>query len=191
VADDPDLGGSSSALAIVPFKPSLHAVLISVWAQNREVLTNDLQQYADVMQFEESPTPDEVGPEVSQSSAQPLQTVSLPVTISVNNPVTPLEVSSCRRSTRFSARKDKVFFELEANPRNKHKVWREVAQENKTSLKMLDAPPKPTDEFVPGPLPKETLKSWGILCDVAPEELTDQALLAEKTNGASNDIHSS
>jgi hypothetical protein len=40
-------------------------MLISVWAQNREVLTNDLQQYADVMQFEESPTPDEVGPEVS------------------------------------------------------------------------------------------------------------------------------
>ena len=53
-------------------------------------------------------------------------------------------------------------------------------QNNKASLKMLDTPPMPTDDTIPGPLPKEILKSWGVICDVTPEELTDQALLAEK-----------
>ena len=52
---------------------------------------------------------------------------------------------------------------------------------------MLDDPPKLTNEVIPGPLPKEILKSWGILCDVSPEELTDEALLAEKNASAPND----
>ena len=52
---------------------------------------------------------------------------------------------------------------------------------------MLDDPLKLTDEVIPGPLPKEILKSWGILCDVSPEELTDQALLVEKQDGVPND----
>ena len=59
-------------------------------------------------------------------------------------------------------------------------------QNNKASLKMLDTPPKPTDDIIPGPLPKEILKSWGVICDVSPEELTDQALLVEKQDGVPN-----
>ena len=105
--------------------------------------------------------------------------MSLPVEVSLTNPNTPLEMSSCRRSPRLNASVDKVFFELEANPRKKQKVWREVVEKNKSSLQLLNAPPKPTDEIILGPIPQEILKSWGILCDVFPEELTDEALLAE------------
>ena len=50
------------------------------------------------------------------------QTVSLPVEVSLTNPKTPLEMSSCKRSPRLNASVDKVFFELEANPRKKQKV---------------------------------------------------------------------
>jgi len=54
-----------------------------------------------------------------------------------------------------------------------------VVEKNKSSLQLLNAPPKPTDEIIPRPIPQEILKSWGIFCDVSPEELTDEALLAE------------
>ena len=50
------------------------------------------------------------------------QTVYLPVEVSLTNPNTPLEMSSCRCSPRLNASVDKVFFELEANPRKKQKV---------------------------------------------------------------------
>jgi len=80
-----------------------------------------------------------------------------------------------------------VFYELEANPRKKQRVWREVSQKDKSSLQILDNPPKPTDDAIPGPIPKEILKSLGVLCEVAPEELTDQALLAEKNDVVPND----
>ena len=80
--------------------------------------------------------------------------------------------------------------ELEANPRKKQRVWREVHQKDKASVQMLDTPPKPTDDVIPGPIPKEVLKSWGIICDVAPEELSDQALRAEKSNINPNDSSS-
>ena len=83
--------------------------------------------------------------------------------------------------------KDNVLFELEANPRKKQRVWREVGEKSSTSLQELNNPPKPTDEVIPGPIPQEFLKSWGILCDVSPEELTDEALLAEKTTEVPND----
>jgi len=88
------------------------------------------------------------------------------------------------------ASQDTVLLELETNPRKKQRVWKEVAQKDKSSLKMLDAPPKPTDEILPGPIPKEIQKNWGVLCDVAPEELTDKALLAEKNNEVPNDVTS-
>ena len=114
-----------------------------------------------------------------------LQSVTLPVEVSRSNQ--PQEVSSCRRSSRLSAIKDKVFYELEANPRKKQRVWREAGEKSSTSLQELNNPPKPTDEVIPRPIPQEFLKSWGILCDVSPEELTDEALLAEKTIEVPND----
>ena len=124
---------------------------------------------------------------VSEHHQPDLQSVTLPVEVSRSNPNTPLEVSSCRHSSRLSAIKDKVFYELEANPRKKQRVWRVVGQKSNTSLQVLNNPPKPTDEVIPRPIPQEFLKSWGILCDVSPEELTDEALLAEKTIEVPND----
>ena len=62
-----------------------------------------------------------------------------------------------------------------------------MSQKDKSSLQILDNPPKPTNDAIPGPIPKEILKSWDVLCEVALEELTDQALLAERNDVVPND----
>ena len=171
-------------LAIIPFQPTLQVVLISIWAQSR-----DFQHAAQsVPQTEDNQVPNlDHNLNVYELHQPDLQSVTLPVEVSLSNPNTPLEVSSCRRSSRLSAIKDKVFYELEANPRKKQRVWRVVGEKSNTSLQVLNNPPKPTDEVIPRPIPQEFLKSWGILCDVSPEELTDEALLAEKTTEVPND----
>ena len=125
--------------------------------------------------------------EVSQLQTQGSRVVTLPKIISASNPDTPLEASSCRCSSRLSNNASSVFYEREANPRKKQRVWREVSQKDKSSLQILDNSPKPTDDAIPGPIPKEILKSLGVLCEVAPEELTDQALLAERNDVVPND----
>ena len=44
----------------------------------------------------------------------------------------------------------------------------------------LDAPPKPTDEQIPAPIPLEILQGRGLQCNVPPEEVTLEALLKNK-----------
>ena len=137
-------------LAIIPFQPTLQVVLISIWAQSR-----DFQHAAQsVPQTEDNQVPNlDHNLNVSEHHQPDLQSVTLPVEVSRSNPNTPLEVSSCRHSSRLSAIKDKVFYELEANPRKKQRVWRVVGQKSNTSLQVLNNPPKPTDEVIPGPIP--------------------------------------
>ena len=62
-----------------------------------------------------------------------------------------------------------------------------MSQKDRSSLQMLENPPKPIDDAIPRLIPNEILKSWGVLCEVTPEELTDQALLAERNDVVSND----
>ncbi|CAL4899280.1 unnamed protein product [Urochloa decumbens] len=149
---------SNPNLAIVPFMPSLHAVLITIWAnsQNRD-------------------------PEVLEQ-----QHVALPEPVSLDNEDTPLVASAVRSSTRLN--KDKEGFkdvqhiELEDNRRKKRRVWREVTITPKEAALLLDNPPKPIDDEYPGEILAETLKGWGIDCNVASEKLTEEALNAEVRN---------
>ena len=47
----------------------------------------------------------------------------------------------------------------------------------------LDAPPTSADG-VPPPTPLKALQSWGIQCSVPPSEVTEERLLAEKIQDA-------
>ena len=41
----------------------------------------------------------------------------------------------------------------------------------------LNQPPQPADD-VPSPIPIQTMREWGLDCNVSPAELTDSVLLA-------------
>ena len=164
-------------------------MLISLWAQNQEAIISGTQMpgnFHEEQMVSDSDLPAHEA-EVSQLQTQGSRVVSLPKIISASNPDTPLEASSCIRSSRLSNNASSVFYELEANPRKKQRVWREVSQKDRSSLQMLENPPKPTDDAIPGLIPNEILKSWGVLCEVTLEELTNQALLAERNDVVSND----
>jgi len=47
----------------------------------------------------------------------------------------------------------------------------------------LDAPPTSADG-VPPPIPPKALQSWGIQCSVPPSEVTEERLLTENTQDA-------
>ena len=67
----------------------------------------------------------------SQPSIQDTLTVTLPMTISVSHPNTPVEASSCRHSTRLSASKDTMLFELEDNPRRSREFGEKLCRTTK------------------------------------------------------------
>ncbi|CAO1939557.1 unnamed protein product [Urochloa humidicola] len=167
-------------LAVVPFMPSLHAVLISIWANSQ--VDNPIMDTA--------PDPDFHIPAQEVDNLQldqqlmdvpaTLPSVRLPDIVSAENENTPLAASFVRRSSRINRDKDGFkqvqHIQLEDNPRKKRRVWKEVALTPKEAAQLLNNPPKPTDEEYPGAIPTDTLKSWGILCNVSPEELTEEAL---------------
>ena len=45
----------------------------------------------------------------------------------------------------------------------------------------LDNPPRP-DDGMPSPIPIPTLRGWGLNCNVAPMELTDEALMSGRAD---------
>ncbi|CAL4924468.1 unnamed protein product [Urochloa decumbens] len=168
---------SDPATAIVPFQPTLHAVLITIWAnaQNVESMTQG---------------DEDISMDISSCSMEQAtrKSICLPDIVSLDGGETPLQVSSVRRSTRISQKKDGYknvqHIQLEDNPRKKRRVWREAALSPKEAALLLDKPPVPTDDEVPGEIPTETLKSWGLLCNVTPEELTNEILQADVPNDA-------
>ncbi|CAN6359072.1 unnamed protein product [Urochloa humidicola] len=189
------------SLAIVPFRPSLHAVLIKIWADSQEQkqngethvdprVTDDLADdhcFASASITTATLEPSEIQANLIPSSNQQCrQPIRLPTAISAQDDDTPLEVSAVRRSSRISAIKDGYkqvqHVQLEDNPRKKRRVWKEVPLTPKEAAKLLENPPQPTDEEIPGEIPAETLKDWGIECNVAPEELTIEALNKEVAN---------
>ena len=176
---------SSSHLAIVPYQPTLHAVLITLWAA---ALDNPEQHMEGTeMEFSATVEAEEV---VSESTVQvPQKTVSLPKIISISNSSIPVESSSCRRSSRFKPNADQYLIELEDNPRKKQRLWREAASGKASCLQLLDNPPRPDDAEIPAAIPTDILKNWGILFDVSQEKLNDEALHAEKINDVPNDTN--
>ncbi|CAL4923275.1 unnamed protein product [Urochloa decumbens] len=168
---------SDPATAIVPFQPTLHAVLITIWANAQNV---ESMEQGD----------EDISMDISSCSMEQAtrKSICLPDIVSLDSGETPLQVSSVRRSTRISQKKDGYknvqHIQLEDNPRKKRRVWREVALSPKEAALLLDKPPVPTDDEVPSEIPTETLKSWGLLCNVTPEELTNEILQADVPNDA-------
>lgn len=67
-------------------------------------------------------------------------------------------------------------YQLEDHPRKRHCVWTEVPVKISEAEKLLNNPPKPVDDEVPGQLPNDMLNNWGILCSVEPEDITEDTL---------------
>lgn len=53
--------------------------------------------------------------------------------------------------------------------------------------RLLDNPPKPTDDNIPGQLPNDVLKNWGIICSVEPKDLTNDAFQRRPTSMVPDD----
>ncbi|CAN6199417.1 unnamed protein product [Urochloa humidicola] len=171
---------NEDSLAIVPYRPSLHAVLIEIWA-NAQLQHNMEADSAPVLAAEmtNSAENDNLATVSTSEGHAPTQ-ITLPEDVSLDSDLTPLVTNSVRRGTRISQIKDGFkqvqHIQLEENPRKKRRVWREVKLTPKEAALLLDKPPLPTDDEYPGEIPTETLKRWGLDCHVAPEEITDDAL---------------
>ncbi|RLN03558.1 hypothetical protein C2845_PM13G06880 [Panicum miliaceum] len=162
------MDSDKNAMAIIIYKPSLHAIMIKVWAEAQGPIGHD-QAEEDTDQHDSPARQDDL--------TSDCMTVSFPSAISVKNPFVPLEESSVKRSSRLNENKDGFqHYQLEDNPRKKQRVWAEVPIRKKDGPKLLDNPPKPTDGVVPAQIPVEILQEWGIDCSVAPGELTVEAL---------------
>jgi len=173
----------SSHLAIVPYQPSLHAVLITLWASAMD----NSSQHLEPATVDLSAT-EEVENEGSEPAVSVMhKTVTLLGITSISSSSIPLESSSCRRSSRFKPTAEQFLIELEDNPKKKQRQWREAASGKAPCMQLLDNPPKPDDAEIPVVIPTDVLKSWGVLCEVSLEKLSDEALHAEKTTGVPNE----
>lgn len=104
-------------LAIVPYYPSLHDVLIRLWAEFQTSVTQDSS----------TPTDSQALSVVDEHDMSLAETLALTSVVSVNNPKAYLEDSSCRRSTRQSLnRRGFRHIQLEGHPRKRQCTWTEV-----------------------------------------------------------------
>ncbi|CAO2150252.1 unnamed protein product [Urochloa humidicola] len=187
-----------SPLAIIPYQPSLHAVLIQIWANSMSQEDSNGMSGSALMRQKSSVSQDpslraddaqadntavqhqEINPIVQVEASQDQRVLGLPSVVSMDTVVTPLVTSSVRRSSRLSELRDGFkqakHIQLEENPRKKRRVWREVPISPKEAALLLEKPPLPTDDEILGEIPTEILKGWGLDCNVAPEELTVEAL---------------
>lgn len=169
-------------MAIIPYHPTLHAVLIKIWAESR---------HSHSLEYDESPlemsmsmdlalsddhglSPHLSSPTQTDSQRQQFsQTMALPSMISINNPNAYLEDSSCRRSTRQSLNRNGFrHIQLEDHPRKKRCTWTEVESNVLKAEELLANPPKTSADSIPAQLPNDALRAWGIICSVDPEGLT-------------------
>lgn len=115
-------------MAIIPYRPFLHAVLIKLWAESQYPVNTDEVDHPLALQLSPEVEEPDVIQEVSLQLTAPSQSDShlqqsaramiLPMVVSSNNPRAFLEDSSCRRSTRQSVnRKGFRHIQLEDHPR--------------------------------------------------------------------------
>jgi hypothetical protein len=164
---------------IVPFKVVPAVALLRFWAETRIGPTDNIpaQENADMETENDTLSNQDDCLGSSSGEVQQQKFVTLPKVVSKTNSTIPLEESSVRRSSRLSQNKAGFkHFQLEDHPRKKQRVWAEVPVKMGDGAKLLDNPPKPTDEAFPAQIPVDILKGWGLDCNVAPEELTEEAL---------------
>lgn len=173
------------SLAIIPYRPSLHAEMIRIWAQAQENQPIFVQQEEHITGVDVLGTPSVLSQPSDfalavydgQQQNPEVLSVALPTTVSNAHPWVSLEDSLVRRSTRQNKAKDGFkYYQLEDHLRKKRCVWAEVPVSSVDADKLLAKPPKPDDEKFPGQIPDEVLKTWGVICRVDPEDLTDEAL---------------
>lgn len=159
-------------MAIVPYRPTLHAVVFGLWAEAQSA--SKVSEPCAEFQSEAHEG------QMQLAKATSDRMLSLPSTISLKNPKAFLEDSSCKRSTRLSWKTDGFrHIQLEDHPRKRRCVWFELPVSDTDGDKVLNNPPQPSDEQCPGQIPSAVLQGWGIDCSVDPMELTDDALNQE------------
>ncbi|CAL5075059.1 unnamed protein product [Urochloa decumbens] len=171
------------SMAIIPYNPTLAAVLIRIWASAHPASYELDDQETLLSEPNDGTLPSKA---VDMEGAD-IATLSLPAKISEKNPHAIFEESSVRRSTRLSQNKDGYkHIQLEDHPRKKRKVWTEVPLTGKEAMKLLDKTLVAGDD-IPSQIPNDMLRAWGIECNVAPEELTDEALSRSANDSVPND----
>jgi hypothetical protein len=189
--DIPVNSAEDNNLALVPWCPCPATILLRFWAEEvvdfrarslmgrcSPMVNNELDDFHDEALGVGVVREGNLSLDVPSSHNTPLKTVlSLPSTVSISNPLVPLEESSVRRSARLSRNKEGFqLFQLEDHPRKKQWVWAEVPITRKVAVQLLNDPPQPSQDEVIGQIPVEVMQAWGIECNVAPEEITEEAL---------------
>jgi len=108
---------------------------------------------------------------------RPVGKLSLPYVISKSKAKKPLTIVGSRRSPRLHTPVGFNHVQLDSTPR-KHR--RAQPEGSSHVVPSLDAPPKPTNDQIPAPVPLEILQGRGLQCNVPPEEVTLEALLKNK-----------
>ena len=162
-------------MALVPSMPLLHVIVLRVWSFCLEQsLVQDMPAATERV---------DGLPAISAVQLSPIQstsnTLSLPRRISRTRTLTPLVSTSLRRSARLNL--DGVDIQHVRLPYAPKKRRQQVQPELVDGLAKrklsLNDPPQPDGE-VPHPIPTQTLREWGLDCNVPPEELTDYVLLS-------------
>jgi hypothetical protein len=147
-----ELPSKQGSWDIVPFKVVPAVALLRFWA---EILIGPSDNFPAQENAEMETEIDTLSTQddcLVSSSVEVQQQifVTLPRVISKANTTIPLEESSVRRSSRLSQNKAGFkHFQLEDHPRKKQRVWAEVPIKLGDGAKLLDNPPKPTDEAFP------------------------------------------
>ena len=209
----PPVLAEPNPLAIVPFQPTLHDVLLRIWAYS------DLQasegQDEDTSEMDRDPVPfdqaslteQEAVPEHSKEIIMakknllsafddvasskhaglpprpPSNVVSLPTETSAKSVAVPIVSSQVRCSSR--ANKYSGGFKNCQLPTSQRRKRKSVAD----AISSVAVPEGGVGDIVPGPIPVEVLQGWGIECGVHPSEVSDTSLLKKPCNSMSNDAN--
>jgi hypothetical protein len=183
-------------MEIVPWKPVLDVIALQLWplilyrkrspfaprapAKSGPVILLGWKQDEQIEQMEEGPSDcgptdfefkTQAQPNMSQDKGQrrgrgqPRKVLSLPAP---SGSTTPVVATSVRRSSRVNKGKDGYHtptVRLEEEPSKKR---------NKIGAVLIN-----DDTGTIGPLPIEILQDWGIKCGIAPEKLSQEALMQE------------
>lgn len=172
-------------LALVPFIPTLPAIVLQTWAYCMDRLDQCLGNTAchpNITDSEEQVMLTEPDYGAASISAGPAKKkiVRLPVRISKSRASTPVATSSLRRSSRLNHDEEDEIQHVRlpyAPQKRRVKLVPEVVEGNVKRKLSVDAPPQPDEEVSP-PIPIPIMCEWGLECNVPPAELTDEALHA-------------
>jgi len=171
-----------NSLALVPSVPLLPAIILKVWAYCLDE-ASAAQNSASLSDLTDS-QPEEVLPQTPTQG----RTLRLPSVISKTKPCTPMVTSSLRRSARLNRASGEVqHVRLPYAPKKRRQPVEPEVVDGQAKRKLsLNIPPRP-DEEISASILVQTMREWGLHCNVPPEELTDSALLTGHLQMVFND----